>query len=140
LIALGWLFAAAWKSIRRSEHQTRLTALMLEKGLKSEEIERLLNAGAEFVASEPGCTKPGESDPEVRIVNAMSAQSYDGDDIQTVLAAARVNGVIDESAVAMVKTLSDNWAGAEDIAKVLRNRSIRPAGDASPAAGRPATA
>lgn len=126
IVGVAWAIANAWKGVRRSEHQTRLTALMLERGLKSEEIERLLKAGTVFVNSDPICTRPGESDPEVRVVNALSAQSYDGDDIEKVLGAARLNGEIDESAVAIVKTLAENWADADDIVKVLRNRSVRP--------------
>lgn len=132
MVGVAWAFASAWKSIRRSEHQTRLSALMLERNLKPDEIERLLKAGATFIESDPICTKPGESDPEVRIVNVLSEQSYDGDDIKEVLAAAQMNGQIDESAVAMVKTLAENWAKAEDIAQVLRNRSVR-AAHANPA-------
>lgn len=142
IVGGAFAIANAWKAIRRSEHQTRLTALMLERGLKTDEIERLLKAGTVFVESEPASTKPGESDPEVQIVNALSAQSYDGDDIEKVLVAARQNGDIDPSTVAIVKTLTENWTDADDIAKVLRNRSVRKpvSNGAAEASVRPATA
>ena len=136
LVLSSWALASAWKSIRCSEHQTRLTALMVERGMKSDEIERLLRAGPllalAIADAKPG--EPGAGDPEVRIVNAMAGQSYEGDDVEKVLSAARESGPIDEPTVGIVKAMAESWAEAEDIAKILRNR--RPRG----AAPMPATA
>lgn len=132
LIVAAWAFASAWKSIRCSEHQTRLTALMLERGMKPDEIERLLRAGP-ILAMAIAANKqsgPAENDPEVRLVNALTEQSYDGDDVEKVLSAARESGPIDEPTVGIVQAMAESWAEAEDIAKVLRNR--RPRGVASP--------
>jgi hypothetical protein len=134
-----WAIASAWKSIRCSEHQTRLTALMLERGMKPDEIERLLRAGPilAMAIAENKSADLADNDPEVRIVNALAGQSYEGDDVEKVLSAARESGPIDEPTVGIVKAMAESWADADDIAKVLRNRRPRGAGSPSPV---PATA
>lgn len=139
LVLGSWAFASAWKAIRCSEHQTRLTALMVERGMKPDEIERLLRAGP-ILAMAIAEAKPGDpaaSDPEVRIVNVLAGQSYDGDDVEKVLSAARDSGPIDEPTVGIVKAMAESWADADDIAKILRNRRAR---GVSPASPMPATA
>jgi hypothetical protein len=137
IVLSSWAIASAWKSIRCSEHQTRLTALMLERGMKTDEIERLLRAGPILAMAGAESGESGSSDPEVRIVNALAGQSYEGDDVEKVLSAARDSGPIDESTFGIVKAMAESWAEADDIAKVLRNR--RPRGN-PPAAPIPATA
>src|SRR5262245_40180914 len=139
IVLSTWAIASAWKSIRCSEHQTRLTALMVERGMKPDEIERLLRAGPILAAalSDAKSTDIAASDPEVRLVNALTGQSYDGDDVEKVLSAARDSGPIDEPTVGIVKAMAESWAEADDIAKVLRNRRPRGAPSASPV---PATA
>src|SRR5262245_54497725 len=110
VLVLGiWAVASAWKSIRCSEHQTRLTALMVERGMKPDEIERLLRAGP-ILAMAMAEAKSGDTaatDPEVRIVNALTGQSYEGDDIEKVLSAARDSGPMDESTVGIVKAMAE---------------------------------
>jgi hypothetical protein len=139
IVLAAWAIASAWKSIRCSEHQTRLTALMLERGMKSDEIERLLRAGPllAMAMADPKSGESGAHDPEVRIVNALAGQSYEGDDVEKVLSAARDSGPIDDATVGIVKAMAESWADADDIAKILRNRRPRGAATAGPI---PATA
>lgn len=130
LVAIIVAIATAWAVIRKSEHRTRLTAMMLERGLKPEEIERILVSG--FGDAEKASERlldANTPDPEVKVVTHLSNCSYDGDDIQKILVAARAAGGIDQGAIDMIKVMANNWTDAEEIAKVLLNRRPAMAGD-----------
>jgi hypothetical protein len=126
LAGIVWAIALAWRAVKQSEQRAQLTAMMLERGLKPDEIERILLAAA----AKPGAAAdPPDPDPEVAIVKHLTDNDYDGDDVQKVLGAVRQFHPIDDATVRLVKTMAENWAEADDIASVIRNR--RPRGGAS---------
>ena len=124
LVGIAWAAAWAWRSVRRSEHRVRLTALLVERGYPRTEIELLLHAalGAHVDAGE---SAEAAADPEVQLVKALGEQSYDGNDTEKVLSAARIDGRIDPSTLAIVKTMAENWVGADEIVRVLESRQAR---------------
>lgn len=125
LILIAWAIAWAWRSVRIAEQRTALTALLLQRGLSADEIERILRAGLLApVNMKPEMTE--SSDPEVQLVQRLSALSYDGDDIQRILAAAQANPPIDDGAVRMVEAMAAQWTDADEIANVLKHRKPRP--------------
>jgi hypothetical protein len=128
LVLSVWAASAAWRAARESEHRTRLTAALLERGLRADDIERVLRAtyGATPCPA-PAAAEPASGDPEVRIVKHMSDCSYEPGDIEKVLAAARENEPIDEGTVKMIEVMSTNWAEAAEIADLIRNRRTREA-------------
>lgn len=132
-----WAVAHAWMRIRQSEHRTRLTAMMLERGLTTEQMDEVMQAGKLTDEAADG----ESSDPEVRLVQHLTGNHYEADDTQKIVEAARRNGRIDESTLDIIKTLSDNWEDTDAIVKLLRARVERldrgnseaPAVTASPA-------
>lgn len=111
-----WAICYAWSSVRQTERRTRLAAMMVERGCKPELIERVVRATFGKVA-------PAEDpDPEVAIAKNLSDNSYESPDVQKILAAAREAKALDSAAVRLVRTMAENWADSDDIARVLRNR------------------
>lgn len=98
-----------------AETEARLKALMVQRGMSAEEIERILSTGParqEFEAEE-------NLDPEGRIVSVLASNGYDGDDIERVLRAARRDGKVPLAAARTVETLANNWTEGKDIERVL---------------------
>lgn len=122
LVAITALIAHALQRAAQSDHRTRLAALLVQRGLPTAEIERILRAAqskgddAEAVASD---------DPEVQLVKILTGNHYDGDDVQLILEAARANGPIDAPTIAIAKAMSESWIEAKEIAEVIRKRHTR---------------
>lgn len=124
-IAAAW----AWSAMKTSEHRARLAALLLDRGFKPHEIEQVLRAvqhkpDAESEAADGPLTS---AEAEVRLMNVLTDQSYEAEDVQKVLAAARDAGPIDRSTIKLVESLAEEWYEADDMAKLLRDRKQRPA-------------
>lgn len=119
---VAWAFAWAWVRVRRAENRSRLTSEMLQRGMPPGEIARVLLAyeltSPEAVAADEDAAESAE----VRMIKAMSAESYDGGDIQRVLAAARAAGGPDEQIVGVVREMAKAWADADDIVLALESR------------------
>lgn len=117
----------AWATVRTSEHRARLAALLLDRGFKPNEIELVLRAvqrkpdGDTSLTDEP--VTPDEA--EVRMVKALTGQSYEAVDVQKVLSAARESGPMDAATVKLVESLAAGWYEADDMAKLLRDRKER---------------
>lgn len=121
---IAGLLIQAWRRVKQSEQRTQLIGQLLARGLSADEITRVLSAAdlAERRACEQEAASRPASDPEVRIVKALTDQSYSGDDINRVLAAARVGGRIDPAVVEIVKSLAESWTDASNIVTVLEER------------------
>jgi hypothetical protein len=134
-LGLGaWAFSSAWRKIRQSEHRTRLTAMMLDRGMSAEQIEKVIQAG--FIGHDPDADESPSSaaasaDPEVRLVKHLSDSQYEGADVQKIVAAARRDGKIDEATVQIVETLASNWEDTDAIVALLESRRERLAADAA---------
>lgn len=118
----------AWTKVRQSEQRAQLVHSMLQRGFSSEQIARVLIASqllAEESEKKPSDVDEARSDPEVRAVKTLTAWSYEADDVQRILAAARVNGRLDEPTYAIIKTLAESWAETESIISVLESRQSR---------------
>lgn len=123
-VAVGfWAFATAWRRIRLAEQRAVLITQMLQRGMSGEQIARVLLA-AEFepAGKSEDEDETGSNDPEVQIVQHLSANYYEGEDVEKVLAAARVGDTIDPTVVRIVKTLAENWADTDNIVSVLTSR------------------
>jgi hypothetical protein len=128
-----WIIATAWKRVRQSEHRVRLTALLIERGIDPTQAETLLRAAMTLNLDDASAA---QATPEARLVTHLTDNCYGGADVERVLSAARRGGEIDPGAVAIVKTMSENWVEAAEIARVLESRSSRsaqPHGRAVPA-------
>jgi hypothetical protein len=106
-----------------ADNEARLKALMLQRGMNADEIERILSAGdaTAELRSEPIGDEHARN-PEARIVQVLADNGYGGEDIERVLRTARVDGAIPATAVRTVETLAGNWAKAGDIERVLRTQ------------------
>lgn len=124
LCVIAGLLIQAWRRVKQSEQRTHLIGQLLARGLTADEITRVLTAAdlAERRSCEDESGARSTNDPEVRIVKALTDQSYSGDDVNKVLAAARVNGRIDPAVVEIVKSLAESWADANNIVAVLLER------------------
>lgn len=135
IVGIVAVLAAAWRWARDVDYRARLTAMMLQRGMNPDEIERILRAGGPPA-------KPSDAafdEPETRLVKELADHYYDGDDINTVLEAAREHGPIDDSDVRFVRPMAESWVSATEIARALRSR--RPGRTAAPGtvtAARPA--
>jgi len=105
-----------------AENEARLKALMIQRGMSAAEIEQVLASGA--VPKTNFVEVDEHQDAEARIVRVLSDNGYNGDAVQSILKAARVNGRIDPAAAQLVTTLAENWAKAGDIERVLRSRPV----------------
>ena len=106
------------------ENQDRLKSLMIQRGMSADEIERVLR-------SEGGKIDfTGEAEnPEARIVEVLSDNSYEAADIERILRAARGgDDQVSPAACRLVVAMGENWAKAADIERLLQSR------------GKPATA
>lgn len=104
------------------ENHDRLKALMLQRGMNADEIERVLAAGA-AAAPHLGQVDAGDN-PEMRIVKVLSNNGYGGSDVDRILAAARAKGPITADAAELVETMANNWSDGDDIERVLRGREF----------------
>lgn len=122
LVALVAMFVAyMWRRVRESSDRAGLIRDMLERGLATEEITRVLLA-AQMHGPEDDEQVDAEDDPEAYIVKCLTDRWYDGKDVERVLEAARAAGPIDPTTVRIIKSMSANRAGAKAIAKVLETR------------------
>ncbi len=119
IVLIVGIIARTIQKSAQSDHRTRLAALLVQRGLPTTEIERILRAAA---AKGDEAIVEASDEPEVQLVKILTDNSYDGDDVKIVLDAARENGAIDASTVAMVKTMSENWIEAKEIAEIIRKR------------------
>lgn len=122
IVFIVGIIARTIQKSAQSDHRTRLAALLVQRGLPTTEIERILRAAA---AKGDEAIVEASDEPEVQLVKILTDNSYDGDDVKIVLDAARENGAIDASTVAMVKTMSENWIEAKEIAEIIRKRRTR---------------
>jgi hypothetical protein len=127
IASVGWAGFSAWRRIRQSEHRTRLTAMMLERGMTAEQIEKVIQAGfiGRDVESDADKSTPADGDPEVRIIAHLAECHYEAEDSQKIVAAARRNGRIDEATVRIIETLASNWEDTDAIVKLLEARRDR---------------
>lgn len=134
MVVATWIAVAAWERVRHSEQRTRLMHAMLQRGMSSEQIARVLFAGQiaaeannnEADSTDGECEYENESTArEVRLVKALTAWSYDPDDVQRILSAARIDGEIDAATFDIAKTLAESWAETDSIVKVLESRRAR---------------
>ncbi|MFO0839029.1 MAG: hypothetical protein U1D55_10935 [Phycisphaerae bacterium] len=141
LIGLG--LAHAWRKVRESQHRADVTAIMLQRGMSSMEIARVLLAMQDQHDDEET-----PDDPEAAIAKLLLDSYYSGDDVTRVLAAARETGPIDTATITLVGQLTENWASTDSIVGVLRGRqkpgtprsAISGASAAAPGAPAPGTA
>ena len=121
VVIIAWAIAWAWVRVRRADIRSRLTTDMLQRGMNPAEIGRVLLAyeltTPEAIASE----EDASATPDVRMIKAMSAQDYEGEDIQRVLTAARTLGGINEQQVGIVREMANAWAGTDDIIHALES-------------------
>lgn len=133
LIAVSATVAHYWQKARTSELRRRMVAQMVERGMSGDEITRVLlaadisaeDAAESAAASKAASPKSPEPAPEVTLVKVLSDNSYDGDDIQRILAAAQIRGQVDAVAVGMVRELAGNWVDADNIVAVLESHRAR---------------
>jgi tellurite resistance protein len=116
VIGVTAVVAHAWRRVRQSENRAALIGLMLQRGMSSSEIERILQTGAEVDEEETG------TNPEVRIIELMKEGEYSGDDIERALAAARADGRIASGAVRIIETLMEQEAEIDEIENILEAR------------------
>ncbi|MBL8878576.1 MAG: hypothetical protein JNG88_05595 [Phycisphaerales bacterium] len=135
LVIGAWIIAATWERARQSEQRTRLVQTMVQRGMSAEQIARVLFAG-QLAAEAEDAEKQDESDGqavyedesagrEVRLVKALTSWSYDSEDVQRILAAARVDGKIDAATFDIARTLAESWAETDSIVSVLESRRAR---------------
>lgn len=117
LVAVCWILAVCWRSVRRSEYRAQLTAMMLQRGMSAEDIARVLQAGV----PEQSDNASANADPEVALVKELSEQGYRGDDVERILSAARQHG-LDGTTTDIIRTLAKNWVSAGEIERVVRAR------------------
>lgn len=131
---------SAWRRIRQSEHRTRLTAMMLERGMTPEQIEKVIAAGQIGQDPAPAVGAPSDpcADPEVRVIEHLTEWDYEADDVQKIVDTVRRHGQFDEVTVRIVETLASNWEDADAIVRLLEARAKR--GPSPRAAGGPAGA
>jgi hypothetical protein len=119
LVLGAWAFAWAWVRVRRAENRSRLTSEMLQRGMNPAEIARVLLA---YELTSPESIKAEAEEAEsadVRLIKALSSESYDGEDIQRILAAARGDGALTDERVGVVREMAKAWAEADDIIRAL---------------------
>jgi SOS response regulatory protein OraA/RecX len=121
LVIIVGLIASAWRQVRQSEHVSHLTAMMLQRGMSAEEIERVLRSGA-FKPAAAEAAQTGPQNQEVQLVKVLSDNSYDGEAVEKILQAARSDGRIDETTSRIVQIMAENWTDTDDIVRVLSAR------------------
>lgn len=128
LILACWFFAAAWHKIRQSQHRAQLTAMMVQRGMPVDEIERVLRASS--VSAAEAVDVPAD-DPG--IIKMLTDNNYEGSDVQRILSALHASGGATPENARIIKALSDNWADTGDIERILLARRDRPDGHHQPA-------
>lgn len=109
----------AWRRVRTAELRAGLTRRMLDNGMTADEIVRVL---ATSKISEPTGRHPAANDPEVLIVEVLTGNHYEAQDVQRILTAARASGRVDDSTYGVVKSLAESWAETDNIVSVLEGR------------------
>jgi hypothetical protein len=146
-----WGVAVAKKRRDAEWQQTRIRLMttLLERGVAPNDAVRLLGvtlgnldsdadqlteefSDAGFGLDVDNLLRAGSGDPTARLLKVLADNSYDTNDIETVVAAARSIGPIDARIVALVSPLADNDVEAAGIARIL-------AGEKSTAAAQPAS-
>jgi hypothetical protein len=118
MLSVG-IIAFAWYRLRNKRLRADLVQQMLQRGMSSDEIVKVLFAAQ--VAEE--AAKEGTTDePEAMVVKHLTNNFYDGDDIERIIKAARGDGTIDETEIKIIKTMASNWKTAAEIVKVLEAR------------------
>lgn len=124
VISVGIAWACAWLAARKSEHRTRLAAMMVDRRIPHDDIQRILDATSGPL-DEASASPRSAKDSEVWLVKRLTDASYSGADADRILAAARHEGEIDPSTAAIISTLAENWADTDDIVKLLEGRRRR---------------
>lgn len=129
LVVIVWISAAAWRRVKQTDQRTRLAALLVQRGLPTAEVERILKLAIGDGASDDSDEAVDPAlDPETQLVQILAGNSYDGSDISTIVTAARSAGPITPAIVARVKAMSAQWQEASEIATYLM--SHQPGGPA----------
>lgn len=105
-----------------TENEARLKAMMLQRGMSAEEIERVLNAQSDEVSRIRRCETDdlsGGQTPEERITSTLADNGYEGKDIERILRAAKSRGPIKPELVGMIRSLSGSWTSGKDIEKIV---------------------
>lgn len=123
VVIVAWSGLTAWRRVRESAHRAAVTSELVRRGMSADEIVRVLLA-AQLSAEAEGAGS-AEDDPEILLVKHLTDNHYEGQDVQRILDAAREEGAIDDSLVALVKTLASSWADTESIIGVIRGREPR---------------
>lgn len=131
-VAVVWVISTAWRRARESDNRAQLTAMLIQRGMSADEIEKVLRAGVGSAEESDAAQKSDEPDDEVRLIKQLADLSYDGGDVEKILAAARVNGRLDAPTARIVEGLANNWMDADDIVRVLRARPSLSGGPLDP--------
>lgn len=105
-----------------AENEARLKAMMLQRGMSADEIERVLNAQSEELArirryDEDDMT--GAKTAEERITATLASNGYEGADIERILRAAKSRGPIKPELVGMIRSLAGSWTSGKDIERIV---------------------
>lgn len=101
------------------ENQDRLKALMIQRGMSAEEIERVL-------AQDTVGDFADRVDAESKMIRTLTTNGYSAGDIARISTAARNdNGYVDEPTAALVEGLAWNWTGAAKIVRAVNERHGR---------------
>lgn len=101
------------------ENQDRLKALMIQRGMGAEEIERVLAQDSVGGIGE-------QNDAEAKMIRTLTTNGYKASDVARIATAAKNNsGFVDEPAAAMVEGLAWNWTSASKIIRALDERHGR---------------
>lgn len=119
IIGVTWIIAGALRRIRQSDNRTALLGMMLQRGMSAEQIERVLNAGGFNSTIDAG---DDDAAPDVRIIKVLNENSYEGRDVEHILAAAMHRGSIDAATAQVVVSMAEQGTEADEIARVLRLR------------------
>lgn len=132
----GVALARKRRDLKWQERRARLLETLLERGLPADDAVRVLGATLGNVDADVGkLTKAiaaratgldldailgaQSNDPTAQVVKVLAENSYDTDDIDAILSAARSVRPIDARIVSIVTSLAENGAEGEGIAKIL---------------------
>lgn len=133
------------------ENEAKLKALMIQRGMPLDEIERVLATGGAARKSRGDDTRLEElmieqgmeaseiqrvlrarrgagssRNNEPSLVEMLVENDYKAEQIEKILKAARVKDEVDDDALHLVRVMAENWMSAEDIERVLRARRAGP--------------
>lgn len=122
-----WIVSSAWRRAAQTEQRARLAGLLVQRGLPTAEIERVLRAAQMTNV----CTDPDEegvdaaADPETQLVQILASNHYGGNDIRKIIEAARRGGGVSPALVARVRALAAQWEDASGIVSMLESDAAR---------------